>query len=167
MAVDDRRRRESILGHRPGDRSHRAAAVGSLRVRGRRGRRCWSVYYLVTLFQVWRAGNDGRGRRRSTRSSCSGAAQYDGAPSPQLAARLDHALDLWERGRRAARDGHRRQAAGRPLHRGGGRRPATWSSAACPEAAILQRGRRPHHLRVARRSRPTCSPPRASTRCCS
>lgn len=27
-----------------------------------------------------------------------GAAQYDGRPSPQLAARLDHALDLWRRG---------------------------------------------------------------------
>ena len=27
-----------------------------------------------------------------------GAAQYDGRPSPQLAARLDHALDLYQRG---------------------------------------------------------------------
>ena len=27
-----------------------------------------------------------------------GAAQYDGRPSAQLAARLDHALELWERG---------------------------------------------------------------------
>ena len=27
-----------------------------------------------------------------------GAAQYDGRPSPQLAARLDHALDLWNEG---------------------------------------------------------------------
>ena len=27
-----------------------------------------------------------------------GAAQYDGRPSPQLAARLDHALDLWNDG---------------------------------------------------------------------
>jgi uncharacterized SAM-binding protein YcdF (DUF218 family) len=28
-----------------------------------------------------------------------GAAQYDGTPSPQLAARLDHALELWKSGR--------------------------------------------------------------------
>ena len=27
-----------------------------------------------------------------------GAAQYDGRPSPQLAARLDHAVDLWNEG---------------------------------------------------------------------
>jgi uncharacterized SAM-binding protein YcdF (DUF218 family) len=27
-----------------------------------------------------------------------GAAQYDGRPSPQLAARLDHVLELWPRG---------------------------------------------------------------------
>jgi uncharacterized SAM-binding protein YcdF (DUF218 family) len=55
------------------------------------------LYYLVTLFQVMRAG-------RATDPDPAeaivvlGAAQYDGRPSPQLAARLDHALDLWNAG---------------------------------------------------------------------
>jgi uncharacterized SAM-binding protein YcdF (DUF218 family) len=55
------------------------------------------LYYLVTLFQVMRAG-------RVTEPDPTeaivvlGAAQYDGRPSPQLAARLDHALDLWNAG---------------------------------------------------------------------
>lgn len=56
-------------------------------------------YYLVSLFQVWRAGQE------STPPPASadvivvlGAAQYDGRPSPQLAARLDHGLSLWQDG---------------------------------------------------------------------
>jgi uncharacterized SAM-binding protein YcdF (DUF218 family) len=57
------------------------------------------VYYLVTLFQVWSAGRD---HTPATGSAdvivVLGAAQYDGRPSPQLAARLDHGLDLWEQG---------------------------------------------------------------------
>jgi uncharacterized SAM-binding protein YcdF (DUF218 family) len=55
------------------------------------------VYYLVTLVQVVNTG-----RSDDTRPADAivvlGAAQYDGRPSPQLAARLDHALDLFERG---------------------------------------------------------------------
>lgn len=56
-------------------------------------------YYLVSLVQVWRAGQE------STPAPASadvivvlGAAQYDGRPSPQLAARLDHGLALWQDG---------------------------------------------------------------------
>jgi uncharacterized SAM-binding protein YcdF (DUF218 family) len=55
------------------------------------------LYYLVTLFQVMRAG-------RLTDPAPAdaivvlGAAQYDGRPSPQLAARLDHAVELWNAG---------------------------------------------------------------------
>jgi uncharacterized SAM-binding protein YcdF (DUF218 family) len=56
-------------------------------------------YYVVSLFQVWRAGQE------STPAPASadvivvlGAAQYDGRPSPQLAARLDHGLALWQDG---------------------------------------------------------------------
>jgi uncharacterized SAM-binding protein YcdF (DUF218 family) len=56
-----------------------------------------SVYYLVTLLQVWRAGKED-GPAAAEVIVVLGAAQYDGRPSPQLAARLDHALDLWEDG---------------------------------------------------------------------
>ena len=49
-----------------------------------------------------------------------GAAQYDGRPSPQLAARLDHVVELWPQGPRAAGRRHRRQATRRPLHGGPG-----------------------------------------------
>ena len=54
-------------------------------------------YYVVTLIQVVRAG-------RQTEPAPAeaivvlGAAQYDGRPSPQLAARLDHALELYNEG---------------------------------------------------------------------
>src|SRR3954449_13201129 len=56
-----------------------------------------TAYYGVTLYQV-----------RSTAASdqtrpvdaivVMGAAQYDGRPSPQLQARLDHVVELWDRG---------------------------------------------------------------------
>ena len=55
------------------------------------------LYYVVTLVQVVRAG-------RQTEPAPAeaivvlGAAQYDGRPSPQLAARLDHALELYREG---------------------------------------------------------------------
>ena len=52
------------------------------------------VYFLVSLFQVW---NTGRSDDRQPVDAIVvlGAAQYDGRPSPQLQARLDHALKLW------------------------------------------------------------------------
>ena len=55
------------------------------------------LYYVVTLMQVVRAG------RQTDPSPAEaivvlGAAQYDGRPSPQLAARLDHALELYNDG---------------------------------------------------------------------
>jgi uncharacterized SAM-binding protein YcdF (DUF218 family) len=54
------------------------------------------AYYVVSLVQVARAGrvND---PDAADVIVVLGAAQYDGTPSPQLAARLDHAVDLWER----------------------------------------------------------------------
>jgi len=55
------------------------------------------VYYLVSLAQVWttgRADNDGP----VDAIVVMGAAQYDGRPSPQLAARLDHVVELWPTG---------------------------------------------------------------------
>jgi uncharacterized SAM-binding protein YcdF (DUF218 family) len=51
-------------------------------------------YLTVTLVQVVRAG--GRDDARPVDAIVVlGAAQYDGRPSPQLAARLDHVLELW------------------------------------------------------------------------
>ena len=52
------------------------------------------LYLVVTAFQVWQAS------RRDQVLPVSaivvlGAAQYNGVPSPDLAARLDHALILW------------------------------------------------------------------------
>ena len=56
-----------------------------------------AVYLAVTFIQVWRTA-----RHDSARPSDAivvlGAAQYDGRPSPVLAARLDHALALYEEG---------------------------------------------------------------------
>ncbi len=53
-----------------------------------------AVYFVVSLFQVW---NTGRSADRQPVGAIVvlGAAQYDGRPSPQLQARLDHALELW------------------------------------------------------------------------
>ena len=55
------------------------------------------TYFIVTLYQVWSTG-----RRDEARPVDAvvvlGAAQYDGRPSPQLAARLDQVIALWPRG---------------------------------------------------------------------
>ena len=54
-------------------------------------------YYAVTLYQVWSTGrSDHAGPADAI--VVMGAAQYDGRPSPQLAARLDHVVELWPRG---------------------------------------------------------------------
>jgi len=52
------------------------------------------VYYGVTLIQVMAAGRQ-HGSPQVDAIVVLGAAQYDGRPSPQLAARLDHVLTLW------------------------------------------------------------------------
>ena len=55
------------------------------------------LYLSVTFVQVWMAS-----RRNEARPSAAiivlGAAEYDGRPSPVLAARLDHAIALYEAG---------------------------------------------------------------------
>ena len=55
------------------------------------------TYYAVSLFQVWTTG-----RNQSVTPADAivvmGAAQYDGRPSPQLQARLDQVLILWNEG---------------------------------------------------------------------
>ena len=55
------------------------------------------LYYAVTLIQVVRAGRQ-TDPDPAEAIVVLGAAQYDGRPSPQLAARLDHALELYEEG---------------------------------------------------------------------
>jgi uncharacterized SAM-binding protein YcdF (DUF218 family) len=52
------------------------------------------VYLAVTFVQVWMASRRDEARR-SDAIIVLGAAQYDGRPSPVLAARLDHAIDLY------------------------------------------------------------------------
>ena len=54
-------------------------------------------YYFVSLFQVWSTGRDDQARPVDA-IVVMGAAQYDGEPSPQLAARLDHVVELWPQG---------------------------------------------------------------------
>jgi uncharacterized SAM-binding protein YcdF (DUF218 family) len=51
-------------------------------------------YLLFSFWQVWSTGRSDQVRPVDA-IVVMGAAQYDGRPSPQLAARLDHALDLW------------------------------------------------------------------------
>lgn len=55
------------------------------------------AYYAVTLYQVHSTGRSDQNRAVDA-IIVMGAAQYDGRPSPQLAARLDHAADLWSAG---------------------------------------------------------------------
>lgn len=51
----------------------------------------------LTLLQVWRVGADDQARPVDA-IVVMGVAQYDGRPSPQLQARLDHVVTLWNRG---------------------------------------------------------------------
>jgi uncharacterized SAM-binding protein YcdF (DUF218 family) len=55
------------------------------------------TYYVVTLYQVWSTGRRDQARPVDA-IVVLGAAQYDGRPSPQLAARLDQVVTLWPRG---------------------------------------------------------------------
>lgn len=55
------------------------------------------AYLVVTFAQVWlAAGDDQAGAADAI--VVFGTAQYNGVPSPVLAARLDHAIDLYRRG---------------------------------------------------------------------
>ena len=55
------------------------------------------LFYAVTLFQVWSTGRTDQARAVDA-IVVMGAAQYDGRPSPQLAARLDHTVVLYKAG---------------------------------------------------------------------
>ncbi|NND73461.1 MAG: YdcF family protein [Ilumatobacter sp.] len=54
-------------------------------------------YYFITLWQVYSTGRGDQARPVDA-IVVMGAAQYDGRPSPQLAARLDHVAELWPAG---------------------------------------------------------------------
>jgi uncharacterized SAM-binding protein YcdF (DUF218 family) len=54
-------------------------------------------YYAVTLVQVYQTGRSDQARPVDA-IVVLGAAQYDGTPSPQLAARLDHVVALYQQG---------------------------------------------------------------------
>lgn len=56
-----------------------------------------AVYYLASLWLVFRTGNTDQARPVDA-IVVLGVAQYDGRPSPQLAARLDHVVELWASG---------------------------------------------------------------------
>ncbi|HAP77754.1 MAG TPA: YdcF family protein [Acidimicrobiaceae bacterium] len=56
-----------------------------------------AVYYLATLWWVHSVGRSDQARPVDA-IVVMGAAQYDGRPSPQLAARLDHVVELWADG---------------------------------------------------------------------
>jgi uncharacterized SAM-binding protein YcdF (DUF218 family) len=56
-----------------------------------------AIYYLVNLLLVVQAGRTDEAAPVDA-IVVLGAAQYDGRPSPQLAARLDHVVELWEQG---------------------------------------------------------------------
>lgn len=55
------------------------------------------TYGLFSFWQVWSVGGSDEARPVDA-IVVMGAAQYDGRPSPQLAARLDHVVDLWPTG---------------------------------------------------------------------
>lgn len=56
-----------------------------------------AAYYLFNLVQVVHTGGS-HGADDADAIVVMGAAQYDGRPSPLLAARLDHAAELWSEG---------------------------------------------------------------------
>jgi uncharacterized SAM-binding protein YcdF (DUF218 family) len=56
-----------------------------------------ALYFIVTLWQVWSTGRSDEARAVDA-IVVMGAAQYDGRPSPQLGARLDHVVELWPEG---------------------------------------------------------------------
>jgi uncharacterized SAM-binding protein YcdF (DUF218 family) len=55
------------------------------------------LYLAVTLTLVWLKSREDQARPVQA-IVVLGAAQYNGVPSPDLRARLDHAYDLWKRG---------------------------------------------------------------------
>lgn len=84
------------------------------------------LYVGVTYVQVWQASRRDQARRVDA-IVVFGAAQYNGRPSPVLAARLDHAADLYKR-----------DVADRVVVTGGGQ-PGDRATEASASAAYLKR----------------------------
>jgi len=83
---------------RPGARPHRRRRRVPIPVRAVLGLfLAVFVYYGVTLIQVYATGRSDQARPVDA-IVVMGAAQYDGRPSPQLAARLDHVVTLYDEG---------------------------------------------------------------------
>ena len=55
------------------------------------------MYVVLNIVQVWSIGRSDS-RKEVDAIVVMGVAQYDGRPSPQLQARLDHVLTLWKEG---------------------------------------------------------------------
>jgi len=55
------------------------------------------AYFAISLLQVWMTGRSHHDGQVDA-IVVMGAAQYDGRPSPQLQARLDHVVELWNEG---------------------------------------------------------------------
>ena len=55
------------------------------------------AYFAISLFQVWSTGRSHHSGQVDA-IVVMGAAQYDGRPSPQLQARLDQVIELWNEG---------------------------------------------------------------------
>lgn len=55
------------------------------------------AYFAISLFQVWSTGRSHYSGQVDA-IVVMGAAQYDGRPSPQLQARLDQVIELWNEG---------------------------------------------------------------------
>ena len=68
----------------------RAGTIGVLVLAG-------FVYVCLNIVQVWSVGRSDS-RKEVDAIVVMGVAQYDGRPSPQLQARLDHVLTLWKEG---------------------------------------------------------------------
>lgn len=86
------------------------------------------LYVGITFVQVWVASQ--RDDARSAEAIVVlGAAQYDGRPSPVLAARLDHAADLYEHG-----------VAGLVVVTGGARAGDRFTEAAAAAAYLSNQG---------------------------
>ena len=85
-------------------------------------------YYLVSFWQVWSTGRSDEARAVDA-IVVMGAAQYDGRPSPQLAARLDHAVNLWNEGR-----------APRVIVTGGNQEGDRFTEASASAAYLVERG---------------------------
>jgi uncharacterized SAM-binding protein YcdF (DUF218 family) len=80
--------RESVL-HLPTDRRWRWTLLAGVALAA-----FVVLYSLVSLWQVWSTGRSDQARPVDA-IVVLGAAQYDGRPSPQLAARLDQVVELW------------------------------------------------------------------------